>query len=180
MNMKPLHALLAAVLCAGSFAATAAITKDQHKAATKDAEMTYKSAKAACSALAGNAKDICVAEANVVKAQAIAKTDGEYKTTNKQRYDGREDVASAEYALAKAKCGSKAGNDKDVCIKEAKAVEVRAKADAKAGIKVSEARTDAADEKRKANYKVATEKCDALSGDLKDVCMKEAKARFNM
>ena len=169
MKMKPIHALLAAVLCASSFAATAAITKDQHKAATKDAEMTYKSAKAACSALAGNAKDVCVAEAKVVKAQAIAKTDGEYKTTTKQQYDGREDVASAEYALAKAKCGSKAGNEKNVCIKEAKA-----------GTKMSEARTDASDEKRKANYKVAAEKCDAFAGDTKDVCIKEAKARFNM
>lgn len=180
MKMKPIHALLAAALCASSFAATAAITKDQHKAATKDAEMTYKSAKSACSAMAGNAKDVCMAEAKVVKASAMAKTDAEYKDTVKARAAGQKDVASAEYDLAKAKCGSKAGNEKDVCIKEAKAVEVRAKADAKAGTKMSEARTDAADEKRKANYKVAAEKCDAFAGDTKDVCIKEAKARFNM
>ena len=81
MKIKPIQALLAAALFASSFAATATITKDQHKAATKDADMTYKSAKSACSAMAGNAKDVCMAEAKVVKASAMAKTDAEYKNT---------------------------------------------------------------------------------------------------
>lgn len=180
MNMKPIHALLAAALCASSFAAQAAITKDEHKTAVKNAEMSYKSAKAACGSLAGNAKDICIAEAKVEKAYSIAKTDGDFKSTPKAMYDGRKAVASAEYDLAKTKCAAKGGNDKDVCIKEAKAVEVRAQADAKAGTKVSEARADASDEKRKANYKVAIEKCDAFSGATKDACVKEAKTTFNM
>ena len=179
MNMKPINALLAAALCAAGLSANAAITKDEHKTAVKNAEASYKSAKASCASLAGNAKDVCVAEAKVQKAYAIAKTDGEFKDTPKAIYDGRKDVASAEYDLAKAKCGAKAGNDKDVCIKEAKAVEVRAKADAKAGTKISDARADASDAKRTANYKVAIEKCDAFSGDTKDTCVKEAKTRFN-
>jgi hypothetical protein len=34
--------------------------------------------------------------------------------------------------VAKEKCDDKAGNEKDVCVKEAKAALVRAKADAKA------------------------------------------------
>ena len=179
MNMKPINALLAAALCAAGLSANAAITKDEHKTAVKNAEASYKSAKASCASLAGNAKDVCVAEAKVQKAYAIAKTDGEFKDTPKAIYDGRKDVASAEYDLAKAKCGAKAGNEKDVCIKEAKAVEVRAKADAKAGTKISDARADASDAKRTANYKVAIEKCDAFSGDIKDTCVKEAKTRFN-
>ena len=179
MNMKPLNALLAAALCTIGFSAQAAITKAEHKAAVKDAEMSYKSAKANCSSLAGNAKDICVAEAKVQKTAAVAKTDAEYKSTAKSMYDGRASVANAEYDLAKAKCGMKAGNDKDVCIKEAKAVEVRAKADAKAGTKIADAREDASDAKRTANYKVAIEKCGVFNGDAKDACVKEAKARFN-
>ena len=180
MNMKPINALLAAALCATAFSAQAAITKDEHKAAVKSAEATYKSAKAACASLAGNAKDVCVKEAKVQKAYAVAKTDSEYKTTAHELYEGRKDVAEAEYDLAKAKCGTKAGNDKDVCIKEAKAVEVRAKADAKAGNKIADARTDATDAKRTTNYKVALEKCDAFTGDTKDTCVKKAKAQFNM
>ena len=179
MNMKPINALLAAALCTIGISAHATITKAEHKAALDNAEMSYKSAKASCDSLAGNAKDVCVAEAKVTKAYAVAKTDGDFKNTAKTVYDGRKHVASAEYDLAKTKCAAKAGNDKDVCIKEAKAIEARAQADAKAGTKISEARSDAADTKNTANYKVAIEKCDAFSGDTKDACVKEAKSRFN-
>jgi starch phosphorylase len=87
------------------------------------------------------------------------------------------------------KCDDKAGNDKDVCVKQAKAAETRAKADAKANMKVakagqaateksSAARKDAAEDKRDADYAVAKEKCDKFSGDAKDRCLNEAKARF--
>ncbi len=178
MNMKPINILIAAALCASGFAAHAAITKDERKAAVQNAETSYKSAKAACAALAGNAKDVCVAEAKVAKTYAVAKADGDFKNTPKAIYDGRKDVASAEYDLAKTKCAAKAGNEKDVCVKEAKAIEVRALADAKAGTKISDARADATDAKVTAEYKVAIEKCDAFSGDTKSACVKEAKARF--
>lgn len=180
MNIKPVNALLAAALCTIGFTASAAITKDEHKAAVKNAETAYKNAKATCSSLAGNPKDVCLAEAKVEKTFSIAKTDGDYKNTAKAMYDGRKDVAKAEYDLAKTKCAVKAGNDKDVCIKEAKAIEVRALADAKAGTKISDAREDASDEKRKANYKVALEKCDAFAGDVKSTCVKQAKSQYKM
>jgi hypothetical protein len=179
MNMKPINALLAVALCTIGISSHAAITKAEHKAALDNAEMSYKSAKATCNTLSGNAKDVCIAEAKVEKTYSIAKTDGDFKNTAKAIYDGRKDVASAEFDLAKTKCAAKAGNDKDVCIKEAKAIEVRAQADAKAGTKISDARNDAADTKNTANYKVAIEKCDAFSGDTKDSCVKDAKGRFN-
>ena len=179
MNMKPINTLLAIVLCATGISAYAAITKEEHKAAVQNAEMSYKSAKAACASLAGNAKDVCIGEAKVQQAYAVAKTDDEFKNTAKVVFDGRKDVAGAEYELAKTKCAALAGNAKDVCIKEAKAVEVRALADAKAGTKISAARADAFDEKNTASYKVALEKCGTFSGDTKDACVKDAKARFN-
>ena len=179
MNIKPLNALFVAALCSIGLSAHAAITKEEHKLAVKSAEASYKSAKAACASLAGNAKEVCLAEAKVEKTYSIAKTDGDYKNTPTAIYDGRKSVASAEYDLAKAKCGAKAGNDKDVCIKEAKAVEVRALEDAKAGSTISDARADASKAKNTANYKVAVEKCDAFSGDTKDACVKNAKATFN-
>lgn len=180
MIMKPLNALLVAALCAAGISAHAAISKEEHKIAVNNADTAYKSAKANCGSLAGNAKDVCVAEAKVHKAHAIAKTDSDYKTTAKAMYDGRKKLANAEYELAKTKCAAKAGNEKDVCIKEAKAIEVQALADAKAGTKVSDARADASDAKRTANYKVALEKCDAFSGDAKSACVKQAKAQYNM
>ena len=90
----------------------------------------------------------------------------EYSFTGKSKDRSQVLVAKAEstYAVAKEKCDDKAGNDKDVCLKEAKAVEVKALADAKLGKEIGEARKEAADEKRDADYKVAIEKCDALDG----------------
>jgi hypothetical protein len=80
--------------------------------------------------------------------------------------------------VAKEKCDDLAGNAKDVCVKEAKAVEVKALADAKLGKQVAEANVSAADDKRDADYKVAAEKCDALAGDAKAACLSAAKAKF--
>jgi hypothetical protein len=42
-----------------------------------------------------------------------------------------------------------------------------------------EARNDAADAKDKADYQLAAQRCDALSGNDKDVCMASARARYN-
>jgi hypothetical protein len=70
-------------------------------------------------------------------------------------------------AVAKERCDDSAGNVKDVCVKEAKAAHVSAKADAKAQEKIVDAHKDAAVDKRDAEYAVAKEKCDALSGNTK-------------
>jgi hypothetical protein len=73
----------------------------------------------------------------------------------------------------------KQGNDRDVCMKEAKAQHVKATADAKARMKSKDAVADAREDTMVAQYKVAKEKCDALSGDAKDTCVKDAKLRYH-
>jgi hypothetical protein len=91
--------------------------------------------------------------------------------------------------VAKQKCDDLAGNPKDVCAKEASAVLVKAKADAKvdrvaadterdAATKQADARKDATEAKRNADYKVAIEKCDALAGSAKDACTSNAKVQY--
>ena len=89
-------------------------------------------------------------------------------------------VAKAEstYAVAKERCDDLAGNPKDVCVKEAKAIEVSALADARMGKEIGEARRDAASDKLDAEYKVAIEKCDALAGDANASCVMAAKSSF--
>jgi hypothetical protein len=72
----------------------------------------------------------------------------------------------------------RSGNAKDVCVKEAKAVEAKALADAKLGQEVGKAKLDAAQDKRDADYKVAVEKCGALAGDAKTSCIAAAKTKF--
>ena len=104
--------------------------------------------------------------------------EADYKSTSKARADAAETIADADYDVAKQKCDARNGNDKDVCVKEAKAAQTRAKADAKAQEKTTVARKDAADDKRDADYKVAMEKCDGFAGDAKASCQKNAKAAY--
>jgi hypothetical protein len=170
-------------------AAPAAMSKEEHKAAKDRIEVDYKAAKASCDSLSGNAKDICVAEAKGKEKVAKAELEAAYKPTEKNRYDARVAKAEADYAVAKEKCDDRAGDDKKICMKEAKAVETRAKADAKANKKTASAETtaakksydaqrDAAEDKRDADYAVAKAKCDTLAGDAKDRCISDAKARY--
>ena len=63
-------------------------------------------------------------------------------------------------------------------MKEAKAIEVKALVDARMAKQITETQKNGADEKRDADYKVATEKCDALAGDAKSSCVSAAKVRF--
>jgi hypothetical protein len=165
------------------------MSKDGYALSLKDADAQYKLDKEACSSLAGNAKDICTAEAkgkaNVAKAEAEAA----YKHTPKARESARVAHAQADYNVAIERCDDLAGNPKDVCVKEAKAGLVKGKANAKvdrvaadsshdAASKQTEARKDATADKNDAEYKVAIEKCDALAGAAKDACVGNAKAKF--
>jgi hypothetical protein len=180
MNMlfviKPAAVAAAVLLLSAAQAAT--ITTADYQTSKTRISADYKADKGACASLAANAKDVCVEEANAK--EKVARAELEYSFTGKPKDRNKVLVAKAEstYAVAKEKCGNKAGNDKDVCVKEAKAVEVKALADAKLGKEISEARKDAADEKRDADYKVAIEKCDALAGDAKAACGTAAKAKF--
>ena len=82
--------------------------------------------KAACDALSGNAKDVCVEEAKGKEKVAKAEAEAAYKNTPKAREKARVARADAAYEVAKEKCDDLAGNAKDVCVKEAKAAHVKA------------------------------------------------------
>ena len=170
--------LIVAALMSLPMAQAATMDKAQYGAAKDRISTEYKADKAACGSMSGNAKDICVQEAK--GKEKVARADLEFGYTGKPADQNKLLKVKAEttYAVAKEKCDDKAGNDKDVCRKEAKALEVRALADAKMGKQIGEAKKDAADDKTDANYKVATEKCDALTGDAKSSCITAAKARF--
>jgi hypothetical protein len=172
------YSIAIASLLALPLAQAANMSKEDYKAGKDRISASYKSDKAACDALSGNAKDVCMEEAK--GKEKIAKAELEYGYTGKAGDQTKLQKARAEaaYAVAKEKCDDKSGNDKDVCVKEAKAAETRAMADAKTGKEVSAARSDAADDKRDAEYKVAVEKCDALAGDAKNSCVAAAKAKY--
>jgi hypothetical protein len=190
---KLLIALLASAGIALAGTASAAdnkgMTRDQYKADKDRIEAQYKADKDHCSSLKDNAKDVCEAEAKGKEKVAKAELEAEYKHTDKARYDARVAQADANYDVAKEKCDDMSGNQKDVCVKEAKAAHTKAKADAKvaradtkasknAQEKRADARQDAREDTRDAQYKVAVEKCDSMSGAAKDRCVKDAKAHY--
>jgi len=203
-NTMKLHTLNHIALALGlTFGATAfadTMTKAEFKDAKAKIEANYKAALVPCDSLSGNPKKICATEAKGNKKTAMANLDANNEPTVKHQRQASDAKAEAAYDLAHQKCQDQAGNAKDVCIKEAKAVKVAAEADAKALMKTSdankdankaitkeenkasekasEARSDAAADKTDAQYKVEKEKCDALAGAAKDNCMTQAKARF--
>ena len=171
-------------LVIGTFAfvagAQAAGDKEAYNQAKASAKATYEAAKTKCDALKDNAKDICVAEAKAARTRTEVDAEAVYKGTPKAREHAIHEIAEADYKVAKERCDDKTGNDKDVCVKVAKSAMVKAKADAKAARVSTDAKVDASKDKREADYKVAAEKCEAMSGDAKSACVKQAKAKYGM
>jgi len=170
--------LFVATLLALPAAHAANLSETDYSAAKTRISAAYTADKASCDARTANAKDICIQEAK--GKEKVARAELQYGYTGKTGDQNKVLVAKAEatYAVAKEKCDDMAGNAKDVCVKQAKAVEVHALADAKMGKEVGEATTDAAATKRDADYKLAAQKCEALAGDPKANCMTAAKAKF--
>jgi osmotically-inducible protein OsmY len=140
MNKFTVHAIAVAISLAFSAGATAqSMSKSDYKSAKDGIAADFKSASAACASTSGNAKDICKAEAK--GKQNVAKAELEVRNTpsNKNRYAVSVAKAKADYSVAKEKCDDKSGNDKTLCVKEAKAAETRAMSDAKAQLKSADA-----------------------------------------
>jgi len=166
------------LLTAASHAATG--DKAGYESAKAAAKAAYDVAAKRCDESTGNAKDVCIAEAKAVRTRAEAEAEVRSQGTPKARENAAEEIAEAEYKVAREECNARSGNDKDVCVKVAKARLTRIKADAKAALKIAEAKADASKEKRTADYKVAAEKCEAMTGSAKGACISQAKARYGM
>ena len=141
MNRLNITALAAALALGFSTNALAAqgMSKDEYKADKDKIAAEYKSARAGCDSLSANAKDVCIAEAKGKQKVAKAELEAHNKPSDRTRRAVSIAKAEADYAVAKEKCDDKAGADKKGCLKEAKAAETRAKADAKAQMKTSDA-----------------------------------------
>ena len=189
MRQSNLSILAAALIACSTSVMAANMSKDDYNAARDRISADYKAAKAACGSFAGNAKDVCIAQAEMNEHVAKAQLDADYDPTLKNRYNVSIATEEGNYAIAREKCNSLAGNRKDVCVQEAKANQTAARADAEAWLKTAQAnqtandksataRADADATKRDADYAVAKERCDNYSGDAKSNCLKDAKARF--
>jgi len=184
INLQHCKSGIAAAAVAALFATTGAfaagtMSKAEITSAKDRISADYKADKAACAKFSGNEKDVCMEQAK--GKEKVARAELAYNETGKEGDANKLAVAKADanYAVAKEMCDDKAGNLKDVCVTEAKATHAKALADAKLSKKIGEAAKDSFDDKRDADYKVATEKCESLAGDAKAACVSAAKARFN-
>lgn len=87
MNKVNINVIALAVGLAFSVGAMAqSMSKSDYKADKEKITTEYKSAKASCASLSGNAKDICLAEAKGKEKIAKAELEASYKPTVKTRY----------------------------------------------------------------------------------------------
>jgi hypothetical protein len=97
----------------------------------------------------------------------------------KLAYQQARDAAAAEYKMARARCDAITGNPKDVCVLEAKAARVHAEEEARAKYEDTlKAYTRARMRIAGANYDADKARCAGLTGNEKDVCQEQAKARL--
>lgn len=182
-KIKAITLALGLAFSAGAMAET--ITKNQYRAHVKSIESEYKVNKAACDSLAGNAKDVCVAEAkgkqNVAKAELVSN----YKPSIKTSHNAHVAKAEADYSVAIEKCDDKAGNEKDVCVKEAKAAKVHQITDADTQMKSKKANAEAKETSRDAeataNEKsgTANAKANETKADIrKDAAIEKREADY--
>jgi len=181
--MKTSHVLLligAALGWAGQSVAQqpAPDAKIVHQQARDAAEATYDAAKARCDAVAGIPHEICVADARAARVRIEEEADAAYKNTLAAYTQARMRIATSYYERDKTRCGAAVGNDREVCLRQAKATLVATQADARADRKAIEARLDAQDAKVDAEYRVALQKCDAYAGDVKEGCVSTARTAY--
>lgn len=101
-----------------------------------------------------------------------------YAELTKPEHKAEEDRISAEYKSALNNCGArKSSNAKDICMAEARGAEKIARAELEARDKgTPKAQAAVRIARAEAQYAVAGENCDNLSGNAKEVCLKDAQA----
>lgn len=99
------------------------------------------------------------------------------QNVDRNAYKAAEDKAESDYKVAKDNCKSLKHNAKDICKEEAKVAQRRAELDAT--MQYQNTAKDVEHAKKKladAEYDLAKERCDDMSGSQKSACKADAKA----
>jgi len=106
-------------------------SKTRYEARVVKAESEREVAKQRCDAQNGNARDVCMKQADAAETAAIADATVQMKTFNanatadQKAAEAREEAAldklEARYEIAKERCDRYAGDSKATCLNEAKA-----------------------------------------------------------
>jgi hypothetical protein len=175
MKLRQLSIVAACALSCGS---VFALSDGEYKASRERVDANYKVEAETCDKMSGNLKDVCQAEAMGRRDVARAELEATLRDTPKARAKVTQTRADAAFKVAKEKCDDRAGNEKDVCVADAKAQHEKTKALVSEQRRVSDARADTMADARDAEYRAAKERCDRLNGDTKDRCVADMKARY--
>ena len=143
--MNRLLKMLVPGFAAVALVAMPAVGADDAKAAfyaaADKAAADYRDAHAACETLEQNAQSVCIEEAKLAQIKVKMNAEAQYRNTPQIRQKARIDIANAEFAVAAARCENSEGNDKNSCIRHARALRAVAIAAAKDGEKTVAAGT---------------------------------------
>lgn len=177
-NFRLKALLLAAAVLVLPVAQAAIITQVELTMAQTRVSEALQGDRQACESLTANAKDVCVEEVRAKEVVARAELQYEFSGKPDDRTKVLEAKAESAHAIAREKCDSQAGTAKTACVQEAKAVEIKVLAEAKMDQQLGEAKKDGAQDILDADYKVASQQCNALSGEAKTRCIVATKSRF--
>jgi len=114
------------------------VDRAQMKADRDKIEADYKAAKAQCSHMQGNAKEVCEADAKGKENVRKAELENKYEPSEAHARKVDEAKAEHEYKVTKEKCDLNKGKEESACEKEAKAKYEKDQANIKAKYATSE------------------------------------------
>lgn len=186
--MKTLIATLIATAVASiaiAPASAAPADKDSHRAAMDKAAADYRTAKARCDAMKGQAEEVCEDEARLAQARAELDAHTRHDATGANLRGARAKVIDVEYELAQTQCDADEGNARNRCQDSARSIRDNALArldstddDGAAGAAGAGggliARTDTRDPAKAA----AVARCEQATGDARTACLVDERGNM--
>jgi hypothetical protein len=185
---NPLVKLAAGLaFCAG--VSTHAFERIDRHAREEEIALRDRSAQAACARLAGQAKAVCLAEADAGDSIARADLAAQYRPSAKARHRALVVAADSRLSLAKVHCDDRTGSARNGCVAQALQLHGSERADAMARLRTFEAnalaaeqsaedREEAASDTFAVRYAAAKLQCDGYVDKLRELCLVQTRDHY--
>ena len=174
---------IAVVAAAGMLSTTVAqdaggLDKEALERARFEVKANADGERRSCSRLAGNARAVCIDRVRGEERIALAQLQLSHTGAADDEFAFYQAQYEARYEVEKQRCADQSGKEKDICVQQARTERDKAKADARMARRINEAVAEDTRARLKADYELAREKCDLLSGDPRGVCIQSARERL--
>lgn len=123
---------VAVSLAFGNAALAQAMSPADYAAARKDIVSDFRTATIGCEPMRATARVVCMADVGGRERVALAELEAAYQPSPAAREEVRVARAQVVLSVAKAKCGDRADESRDGCVKDAEDAHASALADARA------------------------------------------------